>query len=193
MKESVRPHGPSVDAACCCPEGLQGSWCLGCSLPGRLCMPPRAATVSSSSAGPVRCALLCPCLPGAGDPEGTGTASQPQEPVSGGWQGWASQAWAEVRDEPGGKVPSEERLGRNPLSPEGEGFGLRQPQRQRSSFIDPESLFLRHKITENWVKKGQSLDELSLQFSISGQVLGLIFPLSLPSFFFFSCFWGTGD
>ena len=93
-----------------------------------------------------------------------------------------------MRDEPGGKVPSVERLGRNPLSPEGEGLGLRQPQRQRSSFIDPESLFLGHKITENWVKKGQSLDELSLQFSISGQVLGLIFPLSLPSFFFFFLF-----
>lgn len=66
--------------------------------------------------------------------------------------------------------------------------GLREPQRPRSSFIYPESLFLGNKITENWVKKSQPLDELSLQFSISGQVLGLILPLSLPSFFFFPVF-----
>lgn len=31
--------------------------------------------------------------------------------------------------------------------------GLREPQRPKSSFIYPESLFLGNKITESWVKK----------------------------------------
>lgn len=125
MKESLRPHGPTVDVACCCAVGLQSllvsqnahsqssSPCLwGLSLS------------SSSFAGQVWCAWLCLCLLGAGDPEVNGT-SQPQEPIKGELQRWASQVWAELRDEPGGKIPSAERLGRNPWSPEGEGFDKR--------------------------------------------------------------------
>ena len=126
MKESRRPHGPAVDVACCYAVGLQSllvsqkahsqssSPCLwGLSLSSR------------SFAGQEWCALLFLCLLGAGDPEVNGTASQPQEPIKGGLQRWASQAWAELRDEPGGKIPSAEKLGRNPLSPEGEGFDRR--------------------------------------------------------------------
>ena len=126
VKESRRPHGPTVDVAFCYAVGLQSllvsqnahsqssSPCLwGLSL------------LSRSFARQVWCALLCLCLLGAGDPEVNESTSQPQEPIKGGLQRWASQVWAELRDEPGGKIPSAEKLGRNPLSPEGEGFDRR--------------------------------------------------------------------
>lgn len=108
----------------CC--GLAVAPCFSeCSLPEQLSMPLRAVTVVPFICRQVWCALLFLCLLGAGDPEVSGTASQPQEPIKGGLQRWASQAWAELRDEPGGKIPSVEKLGRNPLSPEGEGFDRR--------------------------------------------------------------------